>query len=329
VKFGIYRHENSIGNSIEHVYALSFYLLNNSIDPSDIEVYVEHSWQKDFVCCIEGIKKENVKLFFKPVSIEDKEEYSDIYMPCVYGGDNGFSRTFNSNWDYINKQDVKKSTLRFDSANYENKFELPSDAIVIFCRERSGWHYKKHRKELEEHRFVKNFSAFHKLAHHYSNLGFKVIRIGDKYQKPLPGTYKKFKHGAKYQDENIIDFTKYLDESGNPLWTLRDYLYILQNCKLFISCDAGIWPMAGAMKKDMIFCNVAPFRPDGKDIEFEITSSGEYIFKSNNPKYSLWLPEESTRVLTKKIIKKGKKPTIVADTSIQLIAQKARELANV
>tara|TARA_R110002126_G_scaffold272603_1_gene416777 strand:- start:14101 stop:15090 length:990 start_codon:yes stop_codon:yes gene_type:complete len=329
MKFGIYRHENSIGNSAEHVYALSFYLLNNSINPSKIEVYVQHPWQKDFVCCIEGIKEENVKFFSKPVSVEDREEYSDIHMPCVYGGPNGFLKTFDSNWDYLNKQDVKRSTLRFDSSKYNNKFELPSDSIVLFCREKSGWHNKNDRKEQEEHRFVKNFSVFHKLTAHYSNLGFKVVRIGDRYQQPLPGTYKKFKYGANYYDENVIDFTKYLSKSAAPLWTLKDYLYVIQNCKLFISCDAGIWPMAGAMKKNMVFCNVAPFRSDGSDIEFDKNPNGDLIYKVKKPRYSLWLPEDTTRVIVKKVVKKFKKPTILSDTPIEVIVKNARELANV
>ena len=289
MKFGIYRHENSIGNSAEHVYALSFYLLNNSINPSKIEVYVQHPWQKDFVCCIEGIKEENVKFFSKPVSVEDREEYSDIHMPCVYGGPNGFLKTFDSNWDYLNKQDVKRSTFRF----------------------------------------VKNFSVFHKLTAHYSNLGFKVVRIGDRYQQPLPGTYKKFKYGANYYDENVIDFTKYLSKSAAPLWTLKDYLYVIQNCKLFISCDAGIWPMAGAMKKNMVFCNVAPFRSDGSDIEFDKNPNGDLIYKVKKPRYSLWLPEDTTRVIVKKVVKKFKKPTILSDTPIEVIVKNARELANV
>ena len=329
MKFGIYRHESSIGNSIEHIYALSFYLLNNSIDPSKIQVYVQHSWQKDFVCCIDGIKEENVKLFSKPVTLADAEEYSDIHMPCVYGGPGNFSKTFDSNWDYLNKQDIKRSTLKFNSDKYKNKFDLPKNSIVLFCREQTQWHSEQKREELEEHRFVKKPQVFHELAHYYKTLGFKVVRIGDQYQQKLPGNYEECEYGEKYEDANIIDLTKFVDYSGRPLWDMQDYLYVLQNCKLFISCDAGIWPMAAAMKKNMVFCNAAPCRPDGSDLEFIRVPDGTQILKEKKPKYSHWLPQETTRILLKKVLKVPGRGVYIFDTPIQSIKEKSRELINV
>ena len=37
---------------------------------------------------------------------------------------------------------------------------------------------------------------------------------------------------------------------------MKDYLFLFKYCKMFISCDAGVWPMAAAMGKNLVFCNV-------------------------------------------------------------------------
>jgi hypothetical protein len=34
-------------------------------------------------------------------------------------------------------------------------------------------------------------------------------------------------------------------------------LYLIQNSRLFVSCDSGVWPMAAGMKKKMLLTNVA------------------------------------------------------------------------
>jgi len=88
LKFGIWRHENSIGNSAEHTIGLALYLKKNNINSSDTEVYVEHEWQKQFALCIEGLQEENIKFFEHEVTLGDVNSYfDDIHMPVVYGDD--------------------------------------------------------------------------------------------------------------------------------------------------------------------------------------------------------------------------------------------------
>jgi hypothetical protein len=294
LKFGIWRHEDSIGNSAEHTIGLAHYIKANNIDPSDIEVYVEHEWQKDLALCIDGVNDNNIKFFEKNINHEIPKENShinDIHMPSVYG----FSLTYDCNWAYIEQQKHLNVTLNFDMDAYENKFGLPKDAIVLFHREDGTWWKRIDGSRTEPERFVAP-ETFHKLAFHYADLGYKVIKIGDKNQKGLAGGYIGSKFGAEHKHPNITDFTKYIDRSANPLWTFKDYLYILQNCKVFVSCDAGIWPMAAAMRRNLVFCNVVsafyPFRAEAISEKIQI--------KRMKPSIVDWMPEETTRVLYKK-----------------------------
>tara|TARA_R110000782_G_scaffold237024_1_gene323179 strand:- start:3515 stop:4546 length:1032 start_codon:yes stop_codon:yes gene_type:complete len=313
MKFGIWRHENSIGNSAEHTIGLAMYLKSNNIDPSSIEVYVENEWQKDFVLCIDGICEKNVKFFEGIVDSSpsgDKSNVQDIYMPNVYPA---FPLSYECNWDYLEKQKHLDVTLKFDSESYENKFNLPKDAIVLFHREEGTWWKRVDGSNSEPQRFV-DPKIFHKLALHYANLGHKVIKIGDKNQAPLPGKYSNSEFGADYEHPNIVDFTKYLNNKGEPLWTLRDYLFILQNCKAFVSCDAGIWPLAAAMKKNMVFCNVACiFELSGMGVEeahidhmISAPFKGETVslipltMKRFKGQMVDWMPKETTKVIYKK-----------------------------
>jgi len=301
MKFGIWRHENSIGNSVEHTMGLAVYLTVNKIDPANVEVYVENDWQKDFVLCIQGIQEKNVKFFERPVEMDTKDPYfDDIHMPNVYGP-TAFPLSYECDWNYLDKHKELNVSLKFDDSDYENKFNLPKDAVVLFCREHGTWWKREDGSEFEPERFV-DPETFHDLAHYYANKGYKVIKIGDAKQKRLRGNYTPFEFGERYEHENLIDFTKYLDEDGNPRWTLKDYLFILQNCKVFISCDAGIWPMAAAMNKNLVFCNVmcilypitlkplsdgAKLSDDGLTIEF------------TKPNMVTWMPRKTTRVLLK------------------------------
>jgi len=293
LKFGIWRHENSIGNSAEHTIGLALYMKANDISPSDVEVYVEHEWQKDFALCIEGINEDNIKFFEKEINYGARENphINDIHMPSVYD----FPLTYDCNWAYLEQQKHLNITLKFDSEAYENRFELPKDAIVLFHREEGTW-WKRHDGNLAEpERFVEP-EVFHKLAFHYADLGYKVIKIGDKNQKQLPGGYIGSRFGAEHKHPNITDFTKYIDKKANPLWTFEDYLYILQHCKAFVSCDAGIWPMAAAMRKNLVFCNVVSvFYPFNTEIVDE-----KLQMKRMKPSIVNWMPEKTTKVLYKK-----------------------------
>ena len=114
----------------------------------------------------------------------------------------------------------------------------------------------------------------------------------------MPGKYYDSEFGTEHEHPNIVDFTKYVDKKGDPLWTLQDYLFILQNCKVFISCDAGIWPIAGAMKKNLVFCNVACiFNPPQV-----ITYNGDMCLLVKKPEVINWLPTQTTTLLTKKLM---------------------------
>ena len=293
-KFGIWRHENSIGNSAEHTIGLALYLKKNNINPSNVEVYVEHEWQKYLALCIEGVEEDNVKLFEHEVTLGNMDPYfDDIHMPIVYGAD-AFKLSYECGWSYLEQQKDLDVVLKFDTQNYENKFNLPNDAIVLFHREAGTWNKRVDGNNFEPERFV-DPEAFHKLALYYADLGYEVIKLGDKNQAPLPGKYNPFEFGAEHENPNIYDFTKYLDEEGNPLWTLQDYLYVLQNCKVFISCDAGIWPMAAAMGKNLVFCNVTSiFNPP--QLMMHNQSPCLMIQK---PEVINWLSADTTQLLTK------------------------------
>ena len=103
---------------------------------------------------------------------------------------------------------------------------------------------------------------FFKLSIHYANLGYKVYRIGDKNQTPMP------------EHENIVDFAKIEDKN------IMDDLYLLSKSKVFISTDSGIWPMVGGMKKNMVLTNMTSCMNKMSIID--------------------WLPKETTKVHLKK-----------------------------
>ena len=82
MKYGIWRHENSIGNSAEHTIGLYKHLLRNP-DP-DPTIYVETEFQKWFVLCIPDIEPKNVEFFHngdRTLTGYDDDYYKDIHMP--------------------------------------------------------------------------------------------------------------------------------------------------------------------------------------------------------------------------------------------------------
>ena len=78
MKYGIWRHENSIGNSAEHTIGLYKHLLRNP-DP-DAVVYVENKLQEWFAFCIPCIKPENVKYYPFDISNMKNEQICGNYM---------------------------------------------------------------------------------------------------------------------------------------------------------------------------------------------------------------------------------------------------------
>jgi putative glycosyltransferase (TIGR04372 family) len=276
-RFGIWRPENAIGNSAEQIIGLAKHLKKENI--SEFKVLVEKEFQRDFALCIPGVSAANVEYFPSPedtgVSVKDlvkhHPDHKDIYMP---GPNEDFLNVYPSTWPALKEGlDV---TLSFNEEEYENKFNLPKDAIVVFYREAGTWRGKRDESPwLEPERFVQP-SVYFEVCFDLVRRGYKVVRIGDSHQTPFPRKYTRTSYGAKVEVENLIDFTKYVNVKGEPLWSFQDYLFLLQNCKLFISADAGIWPMAAAMKKNMVFSDV--------------------VYR----KYTEWLPLETTQILFKK-----------------------------
>ena len=233
MKYGIWRHENSIGNSAEHTIGLYKHLLRNP-DP-DPTIYVETEFQKWFVLCIPDIEPKNVEFFHngdRTLTGYDDDYYKDIHMPNCYP----FPKTYPAVWEDLKFE--PDCTLEFPEHLYEPKRDLPTDAIIMHVRERGTYNHRHVGSEEETERFV-DPKIFKVIALYFAKEGYKVVRVGDKNQSPFP------KH------ENIFDFA--LEENT----TIQEELYMISKCKLFISTDSGIWPMVGGMKKDLLFTNVA------------------------------------------------------------------------
>ena len=268
MKYGIWRHDDALGNSVEHVYGLAQYLETNPDDNPTI--YVEREFQKYFALCIPKITEKNIKFFpkvFDNIGVSDmqniwveqfykSDEFKDILMPSAYAH---HGKTYGGMWEDLKSSPETK--LRFNEKNYINSHNIPDDTIVIQFRETNTFWKRIDGSGSEPSRFV-NIDTFFKIALHYADLGYKVYRIGDKNQTPMP------------EHKNIVDFAKVENK------TINDDLYLLSKCKLFISTDSGIWPMVGGMKKNMVLTNMTSCR-----FKMDIVN---------------WLPKETTKVHLKK-----------------------------
>jgi putative glycosyltransferase (TIGR04372 family) len=268
MKYGIWRHDDALGNSAEHVYGLAQYL---DVHPDDNPtIYVEHDFQKYFALCIPNITENNIKYFPKVFDnmditsvvgrLQEKlystDEFKDILMPSAYAH---HGKTYGGMWEDLLLN--PKTELKFNDENYKNIHNLPNDAIVLQFRETKTFWKRIDGDSSEPTRFV-NIDTFFRIALHYANLGYKVYRIGDKNQTPMP------------IHENIVDFAKVENK------TINDDLYLLSKCKLFISTDSGIWPMVGGMKKNMVLSNMTSCQHKSSIID--------------------WLPKQTTEVHLKK-----------------------------
>lgn len=268
MKYGIWRHDDALGNSAEHVYGLAQYL---DVNPDENPIiYVEHDFQKYFALCIPNITENNIKYFPKVFDdmditsvvgrLQEKlystDEFKDILMPSAYAH---HGKTYGGMWEDLLLN--PKTELKFNDENYKNIHNLPNDAIVLQFRETKTFWKRIDGDSSEPTRFV-NIDTFFRIALHYANLGYKVYRIGDKNQTPMPA------------HENIVDFAKVENK------TINDDLYLLSKSKLFISTDSGIWPMVGGMKKNMVLTNMTSCQNKTSIID--------------------WLPKESTKVHLKR-----------------------------
>lgn len=249
MKYAIWRHENALGNSAEHAYGLAKHLVRNN-EVETCEIYCETEFQRAFALCIPDIRKEQVHLFEEGTfanfnlnrigeifteKLNNSPKYHDIRMPDCYGHSN--LPVYNATWQYL--ADEPDVTLRYPDHYHNSNYamEWAKDCILMQIREPNTYWKRVDGANCEPERFV-NKQTFFDIALHYANKGHKVVRIGDSKQTPMP------------EHENIIDFTKALDR------TIMDDLYILSQCKVFLSCDSGIWPIAGGMKKNLVLSNV-------------------------------------------------------------------------
>lgn len=240
MKYGIWRHENALGNSAEQAVALSRFIKNNK-DTNPV-VYVEKEFQKYYAMCIPGVLPENVKYFDNLPELDigsstwkgyDNKNLKDILMPAP---PYKFTKGYPGTWYELCKTKPEEPDLIFPFEIYDNKHNLPQNTIVISIREQGTFYKRISGANEEPHRFV-NPDTFFKVALHYANKNYTVIRIGDANQTPMP------KH------ENIIDFALVSDRN------MLDDLYLLSTCKVHLSSDSGVWPMTGGFKSNLVFSN--------------------------------------------------------------------------
>ena len=301
MKYGIWRHENSIGNSAEHTIGLYKHLIRNP-DP-DAEVFVENEFQKWFALCIPCIDPKNVKFYPFPISKMRNEEiyqhpfFLDVIMPSCYP----FPNTYPATWTDLAK--YPDCTLRFPEEIYEPSEDLPKGAIVIHFREKGTYQKRFVGNNEENERFVQK-EAFFPVIEVLANAGYKVVRVGDKKMTPLP------------EHENVYDF------AINGTGKIEDELYMIANSKLFISTDSGIWPIVAGMKKNLLFTNItSPYNLMTQKIPFENReflppSEKRLVYEHNGKKYIeaaipqrlmkldivRWIPTETTQFLFKKFV---------------------------
>ena len=277
MKYAIWRHENALGNSAEQVVNLSAFIKDNKDE--DPIIYVETEFQFCMALCIPNVRRENVRYFNKDKLMLDKLHINflendflhDIYMPDVYF--NGLPLVYPSTWGAINNSNFK---LEFPSDLYENKFNIPSDSIVFHVREEGTYDKRVEGSKEDPQRFVKP-EAILELMYIYADMGFQVVQIGDNKQK------RASRH------KNILDLC---GEDTNIL----DDLYAINSSIVFLSCDSGIWPMAGGLRKNLILSNVTSVYSRKKRFK-------KHSVKMVKPEIISWLPYKTSRVLFKELVK--------------------------
>lgn len=308
MKYGIWRHENAIGNSVENTIGLAKQLKRSG--DTEPEIYVEHDFQKCFALCIPGIKEENVKRF-SDIGIIDanilvpEAKKRGVYMPNTYGED---AMSYPAAWaDLTKSPDV---TLQFPYDTYQNKFDLPRNAIVMQFRECNTFDHRVVGNNEEPERFV-DIEVFHELALDYANKGYKVIRLGDKKQKPMP------------EHPNIIDFALFDHEEK----TIMDDLYAIAESRVMLSTDSGIWVMASAMKKKLVLADITSIFYPLTLGEVDEEDGMKYHFKMQKSAVIDWLPEETTKLLFKSAGYVNGKISILNNTKEE-IETKIEEMIN-
>jgi len=274
MKYAIWRHENALGNSAEHTINIAKHI--KRINDKDPHIYVETDFQRCFALCIPGITPNRVH-FFRPNTFKDigtsktvehvmneninsNEEYKDIHFPTVYAYKNP---SYKGQWGDL--KDDPDITLKFPYKIYNNKHNLPSNAIVVHIRERGTYYKRWDGANAEPQRFVNPQIIFNVMIF-FAEQGYPIIRLGDPNQTPAP------KH------PNIIDFTRVKNRN------MLDDLYTIDQSSVFLSTDSGIWPMAGGMKKNLVLSNITSVFFNPREDYLDVVN---------------WLPEETTTLLFK------------------------------
>ena len=273
MKYGIWRHENALGNSAEQVVNLSSFIIEKN-DKNPI-IFVETEFQFYMALCIPNVKLKNVRYFKKAeldldrlnVNYLNNKFLHDIYMPDVYFS--GLPLVYPSTWKNICPQ---KTKLIFPNNIYENKFNIPKNSIVFHIREKGTYDKRIDGSNSDLERFVDPKKIL-ELMYLYADMGFKVVQIGDKNQ-------------TKANDHsNILTLC---EKDTN----LLDDLYAINNSLVYLSCDSGIWPMAAGLKKNLVLSNVTSVYNSKRRFK-------KYYLKMINPEIISWLNLKKTKVLFK------------------------------
>lgn len=251
MNYGIWRHENALGNSAEQIVNLSNFIKEKKDDQPVI--YVEKEFQKHMAMCIP-----NAEIKFYALSGEELNKLNEIqktekvleilkyiYMPDVYFSENALN--YPSVWANLKN---KKNELRIPDS-YVPVIGVDEKTICIQIREPNTYWKRVDGDNFDLERFV-NKDIYFEVALYFANRGFKVIRIGDSKQTPMPS------------HENITDFALRTSR------TMLDDLYICSKSKCFLSCDSGIWPAAYALGANLIVSNVTSTMKKGSLYKPEI-----------------------------------------------------------
>jgi len=280
MKYAIWRHENALGNSGEHTVGLAKHLAR--VQDAQPEIYVETEFQKCFALCIPGTTSQRIHFIDKGLydavmnkSFGRDPRYHEIHMPNAYHVPG--MKTYPACWADLSQP--PDCTLRFPREHYENRRNLPSGAIVIQVREPNTFWKRSVGANEDPQRSVAP-QTFFKVAEYFADKGFPIVRLGDKNQTPFP------------RHKNIRDFA--LESERDML----DDLFLISESRVFLSCDSGIWPIAGGMKKNLVLSNVTSVY--GPQAHFKI-ENGQAGFILDKPAIVDWLDPRTTRVLYKKV----------------------------
>jgi len=154
--------------------------------------------------------------------------------------------TFGRTWNYL-IENTEPVRLRVPEAVVEHVQDLlelrgisASDRVISIHAREPG--YKYYRKDHEPERFV-DVANFIKVAEHYVERGFKVIRIGDPSCTPFPH------HPAIF------------DAAHLPHKRLAHDMAFVARSDLLLATDSGVWPVGVALGTPTVLSNSCHGQP--------------------------------------------------------------------